>query len=210
MKNNSNICLVKFLAGLLASVGIGVIISQQVDIVSSPLTLLVTLLTIVSGIFSTKMLSKVAPRRDAPSRLGTFAVILFLAAYVVTGKMLWDIGTWPYLLSYLVAGGVFVWMVFTSVAEVYLLYAICMGGFFSGFVGVLLVATIDTPFISLFSRVTMPTEKAMIFKSIALICALTGAFAAIAGRLSGLGLAENQIQQTWTFNKEGRLEVRYD
>ena len=210
MKKNSNICLVKYLAGLVASVGVGAIISQQVDIISTPLTILVSVLTIISGFISTKMLSKVAPRRDTPSSMGAFAVILFLAAYVVTGKLLWDVGTWPYFLAYMLTGGIFVWMVLTSIAEASLLYAIGMGGFFSGFVGVVVVAAIDTPFLDLFSRVTDPTENALIFKSLALIFALTGAFSAITGRLSGWGLAENQVQQTWTFNKEGRLEVRYD
>lgn len=208
--DNASASFIRIFLGLLASIGVGVIVSQQVDIIGNPLSIIVGVLTIITGLISTKILTAVAPRREKPSRYGGLAMIVFLAAYAVLGKMLWNSASALAFLAYVAAGGIYIWLVFTSIAETALIYAIGLGGFLSGLIGVTLIAIYPAPVQELMSNVVVPTEKNIIYTSIGLICAFSGAFASIAGRLSGWGLVENRTTQTWTFNEEGRLQIRKD
>lgn len=208
--DNASVSFLRLFLGLLASIGVGIIISQQVDIIGNPLSAIVGVLTLCIGLISTKMLNAVSPRREKPSRYGGLAMIIFLAAYAVLGKMLWSSASAPAFLAYVVAGGIYIWLVFTSIAETALIYAIGIGGFLSGVIGVVIVAAYPAPIQELLANVSVPTEKNMIYTSIGLICAFSGAFASIAGRLSGWGLVENTTTQTWTFNEEGRLQESRD
>ena len=206
--NNANYSLLRLFLGLVASIGVGIIISQQVDIIGGTLSFIVGILTAITGLLSTKMLNAVAPRREKPSRLGGFAMILFLAAYVVLGKMLWSNASIWGLLAYILAGSVYIWLSLTAVAETALVYAIGLGGFLSGFISLVVISTYTAPIQVLLTDITLPTERTIIYTSIGLICAFSGAFAAIAGRLSGWGLAENRSTETWSFNEEGRLIIQ--
>ena len=208
--DNASFSFIRLFLGIAASVAVGAIVSQQVDIIGTPLAVLVSIMTALAGILSTVIINAVAPRREKPSRYGNLAMIIFLAAYVVLGKILWSSASPAAFLAYIAAGCVYIWLVLTAVAETALIYAIGFGGFFSGFLGVVTIATYTSPFRELLSHITTPAERTMIYTSIGLICAFSGAFAAVSGRLSGWGLAENKTTQTWTFDEKGMLVIRKD
>ncbi len=210
--NNStnNNTLLRLFLGIAASAGVGVLMAMQVDIISTPLSILVASLTAVTGLVSAKLLVAASPRRERPSRLGTAALILFLALYVVVGKIFWSSASILVLLAYLLTGLVFLWLVFTARAETTLLSAIGIGGFCSGFLGVLIVALYKSPFAFLMNQISSPSESTTIYTSIGLMCAISGIFAAITSRLSGWGLVETRSQESWGFTNDGRLYVRKD
>ena len=101
--DNASASFLRIFLGLLASIAVGIIISQQVDIIGNPLSVIVGILTFCTGLIATKMLNAVAPRREKPSRIGSLAMIIFLAAYAVLGKMLWNSASAPAFMAYAAA-----------------------------------------------------------------------------------------------------------
>ena len=194
----------RFYLALLASVTAGVLMASHVDMIALPLSILVAILTIFSGVLSTKLLVAASPRRESPSRLGGMALIIFLAIYCVVGKTLWaDASIVPFAI-YLLVGAIYVWLIFTSVAETSLLSSYCIGGFCSCFLGVLCIDLV--PFFSvLTSQISTPAESTTLYTSLAFVCAISGSFAAISTRMSGWGLIDSTRQITWAFTPTGRL-----
>ena len=131
--------------------------------------------------------------------------MILLASYLVVGRLVWlQLGPMEFV-SYLAAGGVMAWLVFTALAETPLLTAFGLGGLLGAGCGVLVPMVVPTSFDPLFSLLTQAHENSIGYGALSLLCAFAGAFTAVAGRLSGFGLAESRHDDVWRFNPEGRL-----
>lgn len=208
-KENEIPSSVRLLLGLLVGVLISVTMGQGVDFVAKETSIMASLLSVVIGLLSTYLLRLGMPRREKPSTMGTIALLLVLACYLVIGKIVLASAALSYTLMYAAAGVIMAWLIFTSIAESSLLYAFCIGGFCGGLGGVVFPMILGSSFAPLFDYLTSdPSEKAMVSTYLALICTVPGAFAAAAGRLSGWGLLEHTKEDVWAFNSDGRLYVK--
>ena len=200
---------VRLLLGIIVGVLIGVTMGQSVDFVAQETSIMAASLSVVIGLLSTYLLRLGMPRREKPSTMGTTALLLVLACYLVIGKIVLATEGLGGTLMYAAAGVIMAWLIFTSIAESSLLYAFCIGGFCGGLGGVILPLILGSSFSPLFDYLTSnPSEKTMVSTYLALICTVPGAFAAVAGRLSGWGLLEHTKEDVWAFNSDGRLYVK--
>lgn len=208
-KENEIPSSIRLLLGLLVGILISMAMGQDVDFVAKETSIMASVLSIIIGLLSTYLLRLGMPRREKPSTMGTTALLLVLACYLVIGRMVLASEGLGNTLMYAAAGVIMAWLIFTSIAESSLLYAFCIGGFCGGLGGVVIPMIFSSSFAPLFSYLTSdPSEKAMVSTYLALICTVPGAFAAVAGRLSGWGLLEHTKEDVWAFNSDGRLYVK--
>ncbi|MCR5661114.1 MAG: hypothetical protein K6G50_03170 [bacterium] len=200
----------RLIAGLIAGALTGTAMGGGVDIIGSQIGILSSVLAIIVGFAATYLLKEGSPRREKPSNLGSLALIIVLACYVVVGRFIINMTDKAYIAMYAAAGLVMLWLVFTSIAESSLLTAFGIGGFCCGFLGVIAAAIMPGQFAALFSQLSLSEEKTIVYTSIGLICAIPGAFAAVAGRMSGWGLAEHTAEEVWCFMPDGRMYSRKD
>lgn len=198
--------------GLVAAVIAAMAIGSCVEMIGESLAILSGVLAAIVGLVSTVVLKNASPRREQPSTLGAVAIMLLLACYIVIGIRIIDSQSVLAILGYLLSGAALTWLLFTSTAETPLLSAFGIGGFFCGFLGIIVTAIYSDPFNPLLGQVadSAQGEITWIYAAIALTCAIPGAFGAIAGRLSGWGLAEHQTEEIWAFTADGRLYTRKD
>ncbi len=203
----------RLIAGLIAGALTGTAMGGGVDIIGSQIGILSSVLAIIVGFAATYLLKEGSPRREKPSNIGSLALIIVLACYVVVGRFIINITSDNkayYIAMYAAAGLILLWLVFTSIAESSLLTAFGIGGFCCGFLGVIAAAIMPGQFAALFSQLSLSGEKTIVYTSIGLICAIPGAFAAVAGRMSGWGLAEHTAEEVWCFMPDGRMYSRKD
>jgi len=195
----------RLLAGLLAGATVGAVMGQGFELIPSAVSLLAACTAGLIGVLATLILRAGTPRRERPSRAGATVLMVLLASYLVVGRLVWtNLGALE-IFSYLAAGCVMTWLVFTSLAESPLLTAFGLGGLLGAACGVLVPMVAPTTFDPLFSLLTQAHEKSIGYGALSLLCAFAGAFTAMAGRLSGFGLAESRHDDVWRFNPEGRL-----
>ncbi|MGM9998873.1 MAG: hypothetical protein ACI38Q_05725 [Candidatus Bruticola sp.] len=200
---------VRLLLGLLVGVLVGVTMGQGVDFIATETSVMASVLSVIIGLLSTYLLRLGMPRREKPSTMGTIGLLLVLACYLVIGNIVLASSAMIFVLMYGIAGAIMAWLIFTSIAESSLLYAFGIGGFCGGFGGVLVPMIFSGSFAPLLNYLTTsPSEKTIVATYLALICTIPGAFAAVAGRLSGWGLLEHTKEDVWAFNSDGRLYVK--
>ena len=198
----------RLLAGLLAGSTVGAVMGQGVDLVPSAVSLMAAVAAATIGALSTMFLRAGYPRREKPSRAGALALMVLLASYLAVGRLVWENLGGLEMVYYLAAGAVMAWLVFTSVAETPLLTAFGLGGLMGALTGVVVPIAMTNAFDPLLSLMTLTSERNITYAALGLLCAFAGAFTAVAGRLSGFGLAETRHDDVWTFGPKGRLETR--
>lgn len=194
----------RLLAGLLAGATMGALMGQGVDLVSSAVSVMAACVAVGVGLASTVLIRAGAPRKEKPSKTGAVALMVVLASYLVVGRLVWENLDWSHVFAYLGLGVVMVWLVFSWVAEAPLLWSFGLGGLLGAISGVVLPLFLRSTFEPLFALATQASEKSLILAGLGLLCALAGAFSAVAGRLSGWGLTEDRYERVWTFDDEGR------
>lgn len=208
-KDNETPSGVRLLLGLLAGALIGAAMGQGVDLVSTPVSIMAASLSVLFGFISTYLLKEAVPRREKPSILGTIALLLMLACYLVIGRIVvYSCGV-PCIAMYAAAGIILLWLVFTSIAEASLLSAFGIGGFCGGFGGILVPWIFKMSFSPLMDCLNgNASGETLVYTCLALICTIPGAVAAVAGRMSGWGLLDHTKENVWAFNSDGRLYVK--
>lgn len=198
----------RLVAALAVGIIMGYVMGQGVDYITTEVSTLASVLAAVFGFAATYLLKEGSPRREQPSNLGTIGLLIMLACYLVIGRLVILQTDGMCIFLYALVGALLIWLTFTATAETPLLSAFGIGGFCSGFMGVIITFMLPEQFNALLSLVNFPDERAMIYTNIGLICALPGAFAALAGRLSGWGLVQNTKEEIWAFTAEGRLYTK--
>ena len=196
----------RLLAGLLAGATVGSVMGQGVELVGYPVSMMAAISSVLIGVGSAMFLRSNTPRRERPSTPGSAALMILLASYIVIGRLVWSSLGGVEFAYYAASGVVIVWLVFTAVAESPLLYAFGMGGLLGALCGVFVPVLLPGPFDPLFSLLTQSSERWMVYANLGLLCAFSGAFSAVAARLSGFGLAESRHDSVWRFDQEGRLD----
>lgn len=192
----------------MAAAVMGGVMGMGIDIAGPQASLMAATVAVLVGVGATQFLRAGYPRREKPSTAGTAALMILLCSYLVVGRLVWaqlgpgEIG------AYAASGVVMVWLVFTAVAESPLLAAFAVGGLVGAVSGVVIPLVWQGPFSPLFAIVRQPAEVSLVYAGLGLLCAFSGAFAAVAGRLSGFGLVEGRRDPVWRFDEEGRRETQ--
>lgn len=197
---------VRLILGLMVGVLIGIAMGKGVDVVRTQVSITTSVLAVISGFVATYILKMATPRCEKPTMLGISALLLVLACYIVVGnKVLLNSGT-SAIVAYACAGVLMALLVFTSTAESSLLWAFCIGGLLSGLLG-LSVLTLFPRSFSLITNNLNTAELATFRNYLSLMCTIPGSFAAVAGRLSGWGLAGKAKEDIWVFDNDGKLRA---
>lgn len=209
MKQEDTSAGLRLFFGLAVGALVGTAMGRCVDLVSVPTAILTSCLSVLVGFLSTYLLKEGLPRRESPSSMGTVALLLVLACYLVIGHRLLELDNLFSQGMFALAGVVLLFLIFTSVAEGSLLYAFGIGGFCGGVGGLIALLIFKGQFAPLFDLLSGdPGELKMVYAYMAILCMIPSAFAAVAGRLSGWGLVEHTKEDVWAFNADGRLYVK--
>lgn len=197
---------IRLLMGLVAGGTVGAVLGLGYDLTPSAACTMGATVAILAGLVSTTLLRAWFPRREKPSSTGSWALLVLLCSYLVVARMVWvQLGA-AELGAYLAAGLVLAWLVFTAAAEPALFTAFVLGGLAGAVGGVVGPLLFQGAFLPLFSEVSGVGNTSLVYASLGLLGAFSGAFASVGGRLSGWGLRGRQ-EDVWKFDEEGRLET---
>ena len=90
----------RLIAGLIAGALTGTAMGGGVDIIGSQIGILSSILAIIVGFAATYLLKEGSPRREKPSTLGSVALIIILACYVVVGRFIINMTEPAYIAMY--------------------------------------------------------------------------------------------------------------